>query len=512
MRQSKRGLDNRSSEIAYYLKTLIPAAQYFGLAVVIVSLRVGLGDSCCSAAERPFQATGIKVGEVTSTSAIVWTRLTRQSAPISPDAPMVEFEFEPGSNRDGHPRNWIVKSIRYPTGATVADLPYAAAGATGESRVLHRPTGSESWLATDWEPVDPERDYTRQFRLSGLQPSTRYELQVEIRTDQLEGQVVAGGFVTAPTADKPSRVVFTVSTGQSFNDRDRSDGYEIYPSMQQLTPNFFVHTGDILYYDVLAKTKSLARYHWQRMYGLATLVNFHRHVPSYFIKDDHDTWRNDCWPTMKTRAMHEFTFAQGQAIFLEQVPMGKRTWRTFRWGSDLQVWLVEGRDYRSPNDAPDGPDKTIWGAEQKSWFKETVAASDATFRVLISPTPIVGPDRTGKNDNHANRGFAYEGRELRRFLAGQEDLIVLCGDRHWQYASVDPDTGLREYSCGPASDKHAGGWRSDDYHEDYHRFLRIRGGFLSVTVERPEGKPLMTLRFHDVHGNIQFEDVLRASR
>jgi alkaline phosphatase D len=215
---------------------------------------------------------------------------------------------------------------------------------------------------------------------------------------------------------------------------------------------------------------------------------------------------------MKNRAMHEFTFAQGQAIFLEQVPMGKRTWRTFRWGSDLQVWLVEGRDYRSPNDAPDGPDKTIWGAEQKRWFKETVAASDATFRVLISPTPIVGPDRTGKNDNHANRGFTYEGRELRRFLADQEDVIVLCGDRHWQYASVDPDTGLREYSCGPASDKHAGGWNSNNYQEDYHRFLRVRGGFLSATVERPEGKPLMTLRFHDVHGNIQFEDVLRASR
>ncbi|MDB6006750.1 MAG: hypothetical protein JWR15_3737, partial [Prosthecobacter sp.] len=26
---------------------------------------------------------------------------------------------------------------------------------------------------------------------------------------------------------------------------------------------------------------------------------------------------------------------------------------------------TDGRDYRSPNKMPDGPDKTIWGAEQK---------------------------------------------------------------------------------------------------------------------------------------------------
>ena len=42
---------------------------------------------------------------------------------------------------------------------------------------------------------------------------------------------------------------------------------------------------------------------------------------------------------------------------------------------------------------PDGPDKTIWGREQLAWLKESILASDAAFRVLISPTPIVGPDR-----------------------------------------------------------------------------------------------------------------------
>jgi alkaline phosphatase D len=322
--------------------------------------------------------------------------------------------------------------------------------------------------------------------------------------------MIEGGFSTAALADKPQRVVFTVSTGQAYPDQDLpGSGYKIYPAMLKLDPSFFVHTGDILYYDKLAKTLPLARWHWARMYSLPTNVEFHRQVASYFIKDDHDTWMNDCWPGRKTRFMGDFTFEQGLEVFPEQVPMGERTWRTFRWGKDLQVWLVEGRDYRSPNTMPDGPDKTIWGKEQKKWFKRTVSESDATFRILISPTPLVGPDRKNKHDNHSNADFAHEGNELRQFISKQKNMYVVCGDRHWQYISVDSKTGVREYSCGPASDKHAGGW-SNDQRLPEHRYLNVIGGFLAGTVEREEGKPTLTFRFYGVDGDVLKEDRLTA--
>ena len=203
--------------------------------------------------------------------------------------------------------------------------------------------------------------------------------------------------------------------------------------------------------------------------------------------------------------MGEFTWDQGIGVFLEQVGMGKNTYRTVRWGKDLQVWMVEGRDYRSANTDPDGPDKTIWGAEQKAWFKRTVEASDATFRVLISPTPIVGPDRANKNDNHANRGFTHEGNEIRRFLAEQKNMYVVCGDRHWQYVSVDDETGVREYSSGPSSNEHAGGFR-DELRTDEHRYLNITGGFLAGIVDREGDSPVLTFRHYSVDGEILNED------
>jgi alkaline phosphatase D len=159
---------------------------------------------------------------------------------------------------------------------------------------------------------------------------------------------------------------------------------------------------------------------------------------------------------------------------------------------------------------PDGPEKTIWGEKQKEWFKKSVQASDATFRVLISPTPLVGPDRSNKDDNHANQGFTHEGDELRRFIAAQKNMVVCCGDRHWQYLSVDPKTGLREYSSGPASDKHAGGWKQGNVIPEYHKYLNVVGGFLCGTVERTGDKPTLTFRWYGVSGKVNHEDRLEA--
>jgi len=464
----------------------------------------------------PYQATGIKIGEVTDRTAIVWMRLTRNPQRVGAEAPMPEILFrDPNTGEliDRSSRRRNAKPIaNFPGGSTIQTIEGAVPGAPGIVRVLYRVQGASDWSATNWQAADPKRDYTRQFTLTGLQPNTKYQVRAETKAGPGigKGQVVEGGFRTAPRPEQAQRVVFTVSTGQAYPDQDApGGGYKIYPVMLKLEPSFFVHTGDIVYYDRLAKTLPLARWHWARMYSLPTNVEFHRQVASYFIKDDHDTWMNDCWPGMKTKFMGDFTFEQGLAVFLEQVPMGERTWRTFRWGKDLQIWLVEGRDFRSPNTMPDGPDKTIWGQEQKEWFKRTVQESDATFRILISPTPLVGPDRSNKHDNHSNVDFAHEGNELREFISNQKNTYVICGDRHWQYVSVDAKTGTREYSCGPASDEHAGGW-SNDQRLPEHQYLNVIGGFLAVIVDRPEGRPTVTFRHYGVDGDILNEDRLAA--
>ena len=458
-------------------------------------------------AEGPFQANGLKTGETTSDSIIVWTRLTKNKQRNTADHP--GFEILAGNKRKGKKR--LVTGVKYATPGGAAELPFAVPGAEGETRVKYRVLPNGEWQETQWLAAEKSRDFTRQHLLKGLQSGTKYEIIVESRSaDGKEaGESLEGGFVTAPAESAAAPVAFTVSTGQMFRDRNSDKGFNIYDSMLKGNPDFFVHTGDIVYYDNEAKNVDLANWHWQRMYSLPTNLRFHNRVGSYFMKDDHDTLVDDCWPTKKAPSMGELTFKKGQEIFVYQVPMhGRKTYRTIRWGNDLQIWLVEGRDFRSPNTMEDGPEKTIWGAEQKAWFKKTFTESDATFRVLISPTPIIGPDRDSKHDNHANKNFTHEGDEIRSFLQKQKNAFIVCGDRHWQYHSQHPKFGVHEFSCGPASNIHAGGWHRSDYRKDYHRFLRVQGGYLEVRVDRDRengSKPFIKFLLRGEDGAVAYE-------
>ena len=465
-----------------------------------------------SYASGPYQATGIKICEVDQTSAIVWTRLTKNPERMDKSYPKPTVRYrnpETGELEPRRGRRSVKPVVLFSDNADIHTIEGAVPGTLGDVRLRYAIKKSDDWKSTPWRAVDPDRDFTRKIKLTDLQPGTSYQIEVQSRAET-DGQTLSGRFRTAPSKDRSARVVFHVSTGQAYGDQDAPEGgYRIYASILKRDPDFFVHTGDIVYYDSRAKTLPLARWHWARMYSLPTNVAFHREVASYFIKDDHDTWMNDCWPGQQTLFMGEFTFEQGLTVFREQIGMGDRTYRTVRWGKDLQIWMVEGRDFRSPNPMPDGPEKTIWGKEQKAWFKETVRASDAAFRILISPTPVVGPDREKKNDNHANEGFTYEGDELRQFIAEQKNMVVVCGDRHWQYVSVDGETGVREYSCGPASDGHAGGW-SNDKRLPEHRYLNVIGGFLEGVVDRENNIPVLIFRHFGVDGDLLNEDRFMA--
>ncbi|MFV1996155.1 MAG: alkaline phosphatase, partial [Verrucomicrobiales bacterium] len=406
-------------------------------------------------------------------------------------------------------------SLQILGGHELEEMNGSAPGVPGEVRVTYWPEGKRGAVVeSPWEEVEPMADYCHQILLSELAAGTSYKLEVAGRAPggNQSSVTLVGGFNTAPAEDVAAPVRFTVVTGQSYWRRDDPEnGHRIYPRMLALEPDFFVHTGDIEYYDSArpwAVNAELARYKWNRLYALPFQRDFHRQVASYFEKDDHDTTKNDSWPGQD---YGDLTWEEGLAIFREQFPMGEKTYRTYRWGKDLQVWFVEGRDFRSPNNMPDGPEKTIWGAEQKQWFFRTVEASDATFRVLLSPTPIVGPDRVKKNDNHANRGFTHEGNELRAFIGSQSNMFVVCGDRHWQYVSVDPVSGTREYSCGPTSEEHAGGF-SQKYRSEMHRYLNVVGGFLEVAVDREGGNPRIAFRHHGVDGAVLNEEAHRASR
>jgi alkaline phosphatase D len=452
---------------------------------------------------QPYFGNGIKIGETTSDSTIVWLRLTERAEPKWDGLEWLGVE-----DRDFDVGQFGEKQL--PESAALADMAGSLSGMAGSVRLSwwqeNRP---DTKSKTEWLAVDPERDFTRQVILEDLARNQRYKLEIECKSfSDKSGQSISGSFKTAPGPARSKPFHFVMSTCQSWKTRDKGTaGKQIYDQMLGLNPDFFVHLGDIVYYDkrsaggdVDARSPELARFHWNRWYGCSDIVQFHKQVPSFFIKDDHDTVTNDSAPGMRAGKL---TWNTGLSIFLEQVPIEEPTYRSRRWSKDLHFWAVEGRDYRSQNNMPDGPHKSIWGPKQKAWFKEEVLASDAPFKILFTPTPVVGPDRENKKDNYANSNWTFEGDEIREFCA-ENNVIVVCGDRHWQYHSIDDETGLHEFACGAGSDAHAGGF-SKDLQTEEHQYLEIIGGFLSAEINPAKDCTELTFRHHRVDGSVSYE-------
>ena len=454
---------------------------------------------------------GSMVGEVDQTSAILQTRLTTTNSLVDEDVPGVAgaARFELSVSRD------------------------------------FKPTFHSPWLKSQ-----ANGDFIVKQKFSELTPATRYFFRVVYGPDKnttFTGPV--GSFSTLQRQTGIEEVSFVVVTGMnyvsfhhgqlgkrdrktnkkirdittSYHGKDKSQGFPALETIRKMKPTFFVGTGDNIYYDSHdereATTLEQMRKKWHQQFRQPRFVKLFQHVPTYWEKDDHDHRFDDSDREGERPPSSDL----GIATFREQVPVvdpanpDATTYRTYRVNRHLQIWLVEGRDYRSPNKMKDGPDKVLWGPEQLAWLKRTLLSSDATFKLLISPTPMVGPDDARKTDNHTNiKGFQHEGLEFFKWVVAhglhQKGFYTLCGDRHWQYHARH-SLGIEEFSCGALVDANSrlgrkpGDPKSTDPNATIKQLYTQKsssGGFLRVAITR-DGKG--RFEFYDEHGNSLYHNV-----
>ncbi|MFL2577256.1 MAG: alkaline phosphatase D family protein [Flavobacteriaceae bacterium] len=466
-----------------------------------------LSFSCKTSQEEfqgPYFANGLKNGWADQNSIVIWTRLTQEKAAFYEGQPFLEIPRKEMLSLAKNPDVEAIYASQIPNGASLEDMEGYCPGAAGQVRLKYHQLGKENEVVvTKWTEVDSDKDFTHQWKLEGLSAGSTYRLKIYARAKEGSrvSDSISGKFILPTHKEISSDVKFCVVSCHDYNRRDDlENGHKIYPSMTDLKPDFYVHTGDIEYMDKptpYALTEELVRFKWNRLFSLPFQKKFYNLHTSYFMKDDHDVGFDDSYPG---RDYGTVTFERGLEIFdQEQFPSYSKRYKTVRWGKDLQVWIVEGRNYRNQNSLKDGPEKTIWGKEQKQWFFETVTQSDATFKVLITSSPILGPDRSSKNDNLSNATYSYEQGEILSFIKKQKNIFIVNGDRHWQYVTHIKDTNLWEFGCGAGADVHAGGWKQEDFRPE-HQFLRVKGGFLSVSVTHDD-KPKIQFIHHDVEGN-----------
>jgi phosphodiesterase/alkaline phosphatase D-like protein len=318
--------------------------------------------------------------------------------------------------------------------------------AAESSRARVRVEGADGVLVTDVGPVElsPARGRTGVAELAGLTPDTAYQYVVELERGSSVGPY---RFRTAPSPDAVAEVHFVWSA-----DVDLSADLEspIFAAMSVSGADFFVNLGDWPYADNAPAARTLEEYRVKHLAvrGAGKVQTALRALPVYAIYDDHEA-RND-WNAAH-RVSEPERIAGAVAAWDEWFPLRvtlqgeSRRWRSWRWGRHAEFFLLDTRCCRSANRDPDGPGKTMLGAEQKQWLIDALSASDAAFKVVFTSVSLFGKT----NDDWS--GFLYERDQLldelgRRGISG---LIALAGDGHLFAVRTLAERGLREFMAGP---------------------------------------------------------------
>lgn len=340
-------------------------------------------------------------------------------------------------------------------------IEYGPAGTTGEARRLTL----EASAATD---------FTVRAPLSGLQPRTRYTYRVAAA-----GATNDGEFATAPGPEDrvPVRLLWGGDLGSARNCRRVADGYPIFRAMARRNPDFFLFVGDTVYADhscsgpefvpgneavALTLDGFRAKHRYNR--DDEAYAEFLRRVPVSAIWDDHEV-RNDF------AGPGDPLMPDGRRAFLEYWPIQPppeepgRLYRRLRWGALLEVFILDTRQYRSPNTERDGPGKTMLGAAQRRWLLDGLAASTATWKVVVSSVSFSVPTGRAARDSWSNAtvwglpeeggtGFAVERDAIVRALRDRRvrNLVVLAADvHHAELIRHHPthDFSFHEFIAGP---------------------------------------------------------------
>ena len=373
----------------------------------------------------------------------------------------------------------------------------------------------------------PESGYTARVVLIGLPGGQDVFYRVtflDLGDVKTISAPVEGRFRTAPVDSRDVTFVWSGDTaGQGWGINSEWGGMRLYEVMRGLDPDFFVHSGDMIYADgplkaevdlpgggkwknLMTEEKSkvaetLEEYRGNYRYNLMDehVRRFNAQVPQYVQWDDHEVTNNwfhervleDSRYTVKSagllaarakRAMFEFTPLATHPVESERV------YRHISRGPNLDLFMIDMRSYRGPNgenrETTLSDSARILGREQSAWLKRELLASRATWKVIAADMPIGlvvyhdfgkkwGSEAVAQGNGPA-QGRELEIADLLRFIKHNDvrNVVWITADVHYcathlyepgraQFTDFEP---FYEFVSGPL---HAGGFGPNELDDTF---------------------------------------------
>ena len=275
-----------------------------------------------------------------------------------------------------------------------------------------------------------------------------------------------------------------------------------------------VHLGDYIYEYAVGEygDTTLGRFHEPRHEAITAadyharyaqyrrdpdLQRLHAQHPFISIWDDHEVANNNYTLGAEnhqesTEGDYRLRVTAARRIYYDWMPVREtangRLYRSFRFGRNVDLLLLDERlagrtapaDSFAPADLADST-RTMLGAEQFDWLTESLARSDAAWRLIGNQVLFADLDLSRILPEYAVNvdawdGYRAEKDRLTTFLrtARIEDLIFLTGDTHcsWYFEvpgslaeyRQDPTGSVLAYELGTPSissanyDELIGGW------------------------------------------------------
>ncbi len=311
-----------------------------------------------------------------------------------------------------------------------------AAAPTAASAPPATPPSPAEGPALQAVALDAANDWVAHVRLSALEPGTAYQYAVK---DEASGETLAQGTVRTPVywhfRAEPPTLRIAVGSCAYLNDGryDRPGtpygaGEDIFDRIADAAPDLMLWLGDNIY---------LRESEWTSREGMNRRHRFYREhprlqklmqaTPHLALWDDHDFGPNNSDASFSNAAW-------AREMFLRYWPMPYAVPADAMYGQvtlgDVDLFLLDDRSHRDPNDWPDGPDKTMFGRAQMAWLKRALVASKAPFKLVATGGQLF--NLAGTTESWAVL-YANEHRALLDWLqqAKVSGLIFLTGDRHF---------------------------------------------------------------------------------
>ncbi|UED85987.1 alkaline phosphatase D family protein [Streptomyces profundus] len=431
--------------------------------------------------------------------------------------------------------------------------------------------------------IGPDTDFTGTTRLRGLEAGQQIHYRVLLADPddhRRVGRPVSGTFRTASERRRDGvRFVWSGDlAGQGWGINPALGGYRAFAEMRALDPDFFLFSGDTVYADgpltdevalpegriwrnITTREKAkvaetLAEYRGNFRYNLLdeNLRGFNAQVPSIVQWDDHEV-TNNWYPgellddDRYTEKSVDRLAARARRAFSEYFPIGtlrpgereQRVHRVVHHGPLLDVFVLDMRTFRDANSPGRQTENAqgILGREQLAWLKRELARSRAVWKVIAADMPIglVVPDgdtdfeAVANGDPGAPLGRELQIAELLRFVKRRRitGTVWLTADVHYtsaqhyrpELAAFGDFAPFWEFVTGPLN---AGSFPANELDGTFgpdRVFVKAPEAsnvspadgyqfFGEVAIDGDGGE--LTVRLREVGGSVLFSKTLRPGR